>query len=402
MQKRLMGIFILVCLLVACQPVTVEEPFVMHPLSLMRQTESFEAKQIAVEQTHSELYPPPPPIDRYPADGVRGMYLSAYGAANQAISAHAKNLLQSSSLNAVVIDYKDDWGRIASHHSSSDPVLQQAVNPVYSAEQLIEDYRAAGAYTIARIVCFKDAFRSQAKPAQAMQNLDGSPFIAPTGDAYLNPYDKSNWDYLVAASIEAAKAGFDEIQFDYVRFPENFNALASRVKLDQGEYAELDMAEEHKRSQVIADFVAYAKEKLADYSVRLSVDIFGYVALTVDDGNVGQNFLKISQHVDVISSMIYPSHWENGAFGAARPDKEPGKVVAGYIAREKEILATLAEAPISRPWLQSFTASYLGSGNYIPYTAAEVQAQVEALRQAGIREYLLWDPTNNYLSNVDY
>lgn len=402
MRLRLMGFIILVCLLVACQPAVVAEPFVMHPLDVRQQSEAFETSEISADHTVIELYPPPPPIDRYPADGVRGMYLSAYGAANQAISAHAKSLLQASSLNAVVIDYKDDWGRIASHHTSSDPVLQQAVNPIYSAEQLVEDYRSAGAYTIARIVCFKDAFRSQAEPSKAMQNHDGSTFIAPTGDSYLNPFDKSNWGYLVSASIEAAKAGFDEIQFDYVRFPENFNALSSGVKLDQGEYAGLDMPEEQKRSQVIADFVAYAKQRLTDYSVRLSVDIFGYVALTVDDGNVGQNFLKISQQVDVISSMIYPSHWENGAFGAARPDKEPGKVVSGYIAREKEILATLEAPPISRPWLQSFTASYLGSGNYIPYTAAEVQAQIEALRQAGIREYLLWDPTNNYLSNVDY
>lgn len=404
MRKRLKCLIMSLILFTSCQPVVpAEEPIVVpamtsHPVTIEPISQSVETSQ-----SLTELYPPPPPPeDRYPAEGVRGIYLSAYGAVSPDFSNHAKELIRTTGLNAVVIDYKDDYGHIVSTHTSSDPVLQSAVREVYSAADMIEGYHQAGAYTIARIVCFKDAYRSQAEPASAMQNPDGSVFIAPTGDAYLNPFDKANWDYLVAASIEAAKAGFDEIQFDYVRFPESFNTLAASVVLDQGDYAELDMSEEEKRSQVIADFIGYAREKLAPYHVRLSVDIFGYVAMTVDDGNVGQNFLKICQNVDVISSMIYPSHWSDGSFGADKPDTQPGLVVGGYITRELELLSTLESPPVTRPWLQSFTASYLGAGNYIDYGPAEIEAQIEALRHAGVFEYLLWDPSNNYFTNVNY
>lgn len=404
MKKSLISLAIIIILVTACQPVAIEEKLVIvpamesHPLAI-----ESAVSQVETSIGFTELYPPPAaPIDRYPAEGVRGMYLSAYGAVNPGISSHAKELIKTTGLNAVVIDYKDDYGHMVSQHQSSDPILQSAVNEIYSAQELMASYHEAGAYTIARIVCFKDAYRAQADPSKAMRNHDGSVFIAPTGDSYLNPFDKSNWDYLVAASIEAAKAGFDEIQFDYVRFPEAFNSLASSVVLDQGEYASLEMSEEEKRSQVIADFIGYAKEKLAPYHVRLSVDIFGYVALTVDDGNVGQNFLKICENVDVISSMIYPSHWNDGAFGAAKPDTQPGLVVGGYITREQDLLSTLETPPVTRPWLQSFTASYLGAGNYIDYGPAQIQAQIDALRHAGVFEYLLWDPTNNYFTGVDY
>lgn len=394
------GLFLVLILLVSCQPQTVEAPFVVSPLELHWHQGSYETTTVETATEQLVLYPEP--IDRYPADGVRGLYLSAYGAANAGISSHADNLLANTRLNAVVIDYKDDWGNIASQHGSADPLLQAATNEIYSAKDLMQKYHDAGVYTIARIVCFKDRYRAKAKPEDALQNADGSVWYLPSGDAYLNPFSQANWDYLVEAAIEAAKAGFDEVQFDYVRFPENFNYLSQYLKFSRGRYAEMDLTEEAKRSHAIADFIGYAREKLDAYDVRLSADIFGYVTMTVDDGNLGQNFLMMAENVDAISSMIYPSHWDDGAFGAAKPDKEPGKVVAGYIARELELLATLPNPAISRPWLQSFTASYLGEGNYVVYGKEQVEAQIKALEAAGVNEYLLWDPANNYLPNVNY
>lgn len=398
---RLIGILLIIMVLTACQPVAEEIPFVMHPLVVADYTQDFETHELATNQSSVELYPAPI-VDRYPADGVRGIYLTAYAAADEGLSAHAFSLLEQSALNAVVIDYKDDWGHIASAHTSDDEQLEQATRALYDAVSINQRFHEAGAYTIARIVCFKDSYLAQQAPARALQNQDGSLWHNASGDAYLNPFDQTNWDYLVAAALEAAKAGFDEIQLDYVRFPENFNALSQSIKLEQGEYATLDLSEEAKRSRVISDFIGYLRERLTDYPVRLGVDIFGYVTMVEDDGNVGQNFLQIAQQVDVISSMIYPSHWNDGAFGAAKPDKEPARVVSGYIARELELLSSLESPPITRPWLQAFTASYLGSGNFIPYTAKEVEAQIEALRQAGVPEYLLWDPSNHYFEQANY
>jgi len=116
---------------------------------------------------------------------------------------------------------------------------------------------------------------------------------------------------------------------------------------------------------------------------------------------IGQNFGKISSNVDVISSMIYPSHWTS-YFGIAKPDLEPYRLVQEYAKAENATLAKLEKAPISRPWLQDFTASYLGSGNYKKYGKAEVEAQIKALNEAGINEYLLWNAGNRYSPGVDY
>lgn len=400
-MKRLSGLILIISLLFGACQTTDEADIIVPPLAIAVETAELISTPVETSLEQFVLYPPVV-VDRYPADGVRGIYLSAHGAVSPGISANADALLASTNLNAVVIDYKDDYGHMMSQHTSNDAFLQSATSEVYSASELINKYRANGVYTIARIVCFKDSFRAKALPELALKNANGSAWSAPSGDAYLNPFAKENWDYLVEASIEAAKAGFDEIQFDYVRFPENFNYLSTILSFDRGDYAALDMSEEAKRSQVIADFIGYAREKLKPYNVRLSADIFGYVTMVQDDGNIGQNFLLIAHNVDAISSMIYPSHWSDGSFGAAKPDTQPGVVVAGYIAREKELLATLETPAISRPWLQSFTASYLGPGNFVVYGKEQLEAQINALKNAGVQEYLLWDPANNYLPGVNY
>jgi len=168
-----------------------------------------------------------------------------------------------------------------------------------------------------------------------------------------------------------------------------------------GEYKDSELDNVQKRVQAVTDFVAYAREQLKPYGVKVSVDIFGYTATLPEAPGIGQNFTKISEHVDVISSMIYPSHWTS-YFGIAKPDLEPYKLVREYAKVEKKKLAELKTPPISRPWLQDFTASYLGSGNYKVYGKTEVEAQIKALYDEGIQEYLLWNAGNKYSPNVDY
>ena len=136
--------------------------------------------------------------------------------------------------------------------------------------------------------------------------------------------------------------------------------------------------------------------------VKVSVDIFGYTATLPEAPGIGQNFNRISSSVDVISSMIYPSHWSNGYFGISKPDKEPYRLVTEYMKAEKEKFAQLQTPPQSRPWIQDFTASWLGAGNYIKYGKAEVDAQIKALKDAGVNEYLIWNANNSYSEGVTY
>ncbi|KRF43990.1 putative glycoside hydrolase [Paenibacillus sp. Soil787] len=156
------------------------------------------------------------------------------------------------------------------------------------------------------------------------------------------------------------------------------------------------------RVDAISDFVAYAKEQLKPYNVNVSVDIFGYTATLPEAPGIGQNFNRISSSVDVISAMIYPSHWSNGYFGISKPDKEPYKLVTEYMKAEKGKFAQLQTPPLSRPWIQDFTASWLGSGNYIKYGKVEVEAQIKALKDAGVNEYLIWNANNSYSEGVTY
>lgn len=156
-----------------------------------------------------------------------------------------------------------------------------------------------------------------------------------------------------------------------------------------------------KRVTAVTDFVEYAKNELEYYGVDVSVDIFGYAATITEAPNIGQNFSKISSNVDVISSMIYPSHW-GPYFGITKPDTEPYRLIDEYAKVENEVLGALENQPTSRPWLQDFEAPWLYSGATKQYGKAEVEDQIRALNENGINEFLLWNAGNNYTKNVDY
>src|SRR5699024_3524294 len=142
-----------------------------------------------------------------------------------------------------------------------------------------------------------------------------------------------------------------------------------------------------KRVEAVTDFVAYAKQELAPFGVDVSVDIFGYAATLPEAPGIGQNFSRISENVDVISSMIYPSHWGNGYFDIPVPDLEPYRLVDEYMKAENEVLGKLENPPTTRPWLQDFTASYLGSGNYQVYGPKQVEDQIRALYEHDVHEF---------------
>lgn len=337
----------------------------------------------------------------YPEQGVKGAYMSAYGIVHDELRASILDLIDNTDLNALVIDYKTDDGVITGSNDSTHQWVQENTDPIVDYESIMKTLEEHNVYAIARVVAFKDTIHARKHPDKAFTSASGELWYA-RGSAYINPFLKENWDYLVEVGRQAAIAGFHEIQFDYVRFPESFGYHADSLYYDQGEYANMDLSEGEKRVQVIADFLAYAREELHEYDVDVSADVFGYIVDVEREESIGQQFDLIAKNVDVISSMIYPSHWGPGYFGFDKPDLNPYGVIVGYLNKETPILNSLEKPPITRPWIQDFTASYLGSGNYIPYGAAEVQAQVQALRDHGITEFLLWNAGNRYTTGVNY
>ncbi|MEY8370058.1 putative glycoside hydrolase [Aerococcaceae bacterium 50-4] len=338
----------------------------------------------------------------YPEDGVKGIYLSADGATNPELFEENMALLDETNLNSVVLDVKDDYGSITMDLPSEDDTLNGNETNSIDNEGIMQTFEDKQIYPIARITTFKDTKLATADPSRTFLTESGEVWTNGGGDAFLNPYNKDNWDYLVEVAKSAARAGYKDIQFDYVRFPEGFETFGETLTYDMGDYAEYGKASTEARQMVIADFLAYAREELKPYGVDVSADIFGYVTDVVATPGIGQNYNMIAGNVDVISSMIYPSHWGPGYFGLDYPDLYPYEVVQAYMEKENALNAELDTAPVSRPWLQDFTASYLADGTYAEYGTNEVQEQIDAVIESGANEYLLWDASNTYTRGVDY
>ncbi|UVI31937.1 putative glycoside hydrolase [Paenibacillus spongiae] len=328
------------------------------------------------------------------APKIKGIYLTAHSAGGSRLETLLK-LLDDTALNSMVIDVKDDLGYIT--YPTTNPELLKYGAPkkyIRDINALMTKLKEHEVYPIARVVVFKDTVLARSHPNLSFRHKDGTVWQNGKKDSFVNPYMKEVWDYNIAVAKESVKLGFKEIQFDYVRFPEGFENKADSLVFDKTKESRVD---------AVAGFVKYAKEQLEPLGVRVSVDIFGYAASVPAAEGIGQDFVKISKYVDVISPMVYPSHYSTGWFGVKDPDKDPYATIKGsMIDTHKKLDPIGSFKPIIRPWIQDFTASWLGKGRYVKYGKAEVEAQIKALKDTGVDEYLLWNAGNKYTPGVIY
>lgn len=328
------------------------------------------------------------------APEVKGVYVTAYSAGGARLNTLLK-LMDDTELNSMVVDIKDDNGYIT-YPTQTPELLKLGTPQKYIADihAFMSKLETHNVYPIARIVVFKDTVLAKKHPEFSYRHADGSLWANGNGDSFVNPYMPEVWEYNVAIAKEAVSLGFKEIQFDYVRFPEGFEKKADSLTFTKTDQSRVD---------AVAGFVQYAREQLEPLGVRVSVDIFGYAASVPAAEGIGQDFVKISSDVHVISPMIYPSHYSTGWFDQQDPDKSPYATIAGAMKDTHKKLDPIGDKkPIIRPWIQDFTASWLGKGHYIKYGAAEVEAQIKALHDAGVDEYLMWNAGNNYSEGVKY
>ncbi|MCD8790579.1 putative glycoside hydrolase [Staphylococcus hominis] len=338
----------------------------------------------------------------YPKDGVKGIYVTSNSTQGAKMDELVK-FIKDSNLNTMVIDVKDDTGNITMKLNTGNKQVDKNTLDIVDGKKLLKKLHDNNIYPIARIVTFKDTKLANEHPEWTFRNSDGSVWTNGKGDSFVNPFMKEVWKYDIDVAKAAAKAGFQDIQFDYVRFPEGFENQADSLTYNKGEYKNSQMSSGDQRVDTITKFLEYANKELKPMGVNVSADVFGYSALVKNAPGIGQSFPKISKNVDAISSMIYPSHWSNGDFGLQAPDTEPYKTVNRYIQKENSLLDTLGkDKPISRPWIQDFTASYLGAGNYIDYDAKAISEEVQALKDNGVNEFLLWNAGNDYTEGVNY
>lgn len=334
----------------------------------------------------------------YP-DAVRGIYVTGNSAGGDRFET-LLDLIETTELNTMVIDIKEDNGNLTFMPEEGSPYEDIAMNFIDDPEAMMEVLEENNIYPIARIVVFKDNVLAQERPDLSFTQ-GGEVWVNNKEEAFVNPFEKEVWEYNLDIARMAVEMGFQEIQFDYVRFPEGFETRDEDLQYSLGDYADSEKDNVQTRVEAVTDFVKYSREELAEYDVDVSVDIFGYAAVVEETPGIGQNFSEISENVDVISSMIYPSHWTS-YFGIENPDEEPYQVVTEYAKVENELLDGLDEAPVSRPWLQDFEAPWLYSGATKQYGKEEIEAQIKGLYENGIDEFLLWNSGNVYTEDVDY
>lgn len=336
---------------------------------------------------------------KYP-DAVRGIYVTGPSAGGAKYDELVK-LIDQTDLNSMVIDVKEDFGNLTFKPDKDSPFADAYDEYIKDPRELLEDLEKKEIYPIARVVVFKDSVLAKEHPELSFKE-NGKVWKNGKGESFVNPYLKDVWEYNLDIAKTAAEFGFQEIQFDYVRFPEGFETKDQELEYSLGDYKDSKKENGKKRVEAVTDFVKYANKELKQYDVDVSVDIFGYAATIPETPGIGQNFSKIAENADVISSMIYPSHWTS-YFGIEVPDKEPYRLVQEYSKVENKILEKLDNPPISRPWIQDFEAPWLyNSGNVMKYGKKQVEDQIKALNENNIDEFLLWNAGNSYTENVDY
>lgn len=315
----------------------------------------------------------------------QGIYLSAYGISSMKLRHSALDIVKDTQINTFVIDLKTDTALVS--YKTAVPLAgaigAQKMVLMKDMPQMIADLHAQGIYTIGRIVTFKDTLLAQAHPEWAVKNAAGGVWKDREGLSWVDPFHREVWEYNAALAEEAAKMGFDEVQFDYVRFPDTRGLVFSQPNNEQN------------RVEAINGLLTLARQKLAPYNVFLSADIFGYVAWNTNDTEIGQRITDMVAHVDYVSPMLYPSGFQFGIPGYRDPVANSHEIVYRTLERARERAGVPAVR--FRPWLQAFK-DYAFDRRH--FGAAEIQQQISAANRFGSNGYLLWNPRNVYAADT--
>ncbi|REE83826.1 hypothetical protein A8990_1163 [Paenibacillus taihuensis] len=330
-----------------------------------------------------------------PNQPVKGIYVSGWVAGSKKRLDRLIQLVDRTDLNAMVIDVKNDYGQLT--YKSALPEVNDIGADRHAAigdiTGLLQKLKAKHIYVIGRIVTFKDPLYAKSYPSMALQRKSGGVWRDVQGKAWLDPFQQQVRSYNAAIAREAASIGFDEIQFDYVRFPDNGAKVDREVQFSSSRGGK-------SKSQVISQFLEEATGGVHTAGARVSADVFGLVTSSTNDMGIGQSWRAISSVVDVISPMTYPSHYSTGMYGVKQPDLSPYAIIRHAMMdanhRNSLIRSTGADRTpaVIRPWLQSFTAKWVHP--HQQYGAEQVNKQIQAARDQGVHEFLLWSSNCKY------
>ncbi len=326
-------------------------------------------------------------VDTRVPTNVKGIYVTSDAVNNKLDT--ILEWIDSTELNTIVIDVKDDDGRLT--YMMSGKLIDEfgtARSFIPNMEKFMKTCKEHNIYMIARVVAFKDPLLVRTVPELGLHLKDGTVYKDNSRLGWLNPMNQTVLDYYVEIAQNIADIGFDEINFDYVRFP------------TEGKVSELVYCDDENVTKIdaITAAVKYLCEQIRPMGIYVSADLFGTVIRsTVDQRIVGQDYMALCQYLDYICPMIYPSHYSYGYAGIDYPDLEPYKIVSMALSDSNKVLAKIPEykhRATVRPWLQDFTASYLK--HYMRYGPEEIRAQINATYDSGQTQWMLWNAAVNY------
>ena len=340
-------------------------------------------------------------------DAVRGIYMSQCVVGTESFRNSLIKFIEDTELNAVVIDIKDFSGGIA--FPTDDPTLAPFVSKDCGARDMkkfVESLHARDIYVIGRITVFQDPMYAKAHPELAVQKVGGGVWKNYGGLAFIDVGAKPFWDYIVQLSkVSYEEFGFDELNYDYIRYPSDGPMKQVVYALDAG------MSKEEE----LEEFYRYLHSKVKPMGIVMSADLFGYVTVHTDDLGIGQVLERALPYFDYVAPMVYPSHYNSGFVGLKDVNSDPYKIVYASMAQSvARVIATSTVNPsfdsiaiastspqryekksypasVMRPWLQSFDYP-------VAYTPAMVAAQIKANEDAGLDSYMFWDAANKYRS----
>ena len=316
---------------------------------------------------------------------VKAAYLTYFGFNSRTIRTRVLGLIERTELNAVVIDVKGDRGWVL--YRTRVPLALEigAQGPATSRDfdALMAEFKARGVYTIARIVPFKDNVLANHRPEWAiLDRRTGKPWIDRENLAWADPFREEVWDYNIALAKEAVAHGFDEVQFDYVRFPTD-------GRLGAAKYAKPNT--KLTRLPTIAAFLERARNALGPTGAFVAADVFGYTAFNANDTDIGQRIEELTPHLDYICPMVYPSGYHVGIPGYRNP------VANAYMVVHESVRLIRARAAHTivrvRPWLQDFRDYAF---DHRIFGVAEIRDQMRGADEAGATGWMLWNPRNDY------
>ena len=331
----------------------------------------------------SPLDLPPPPVGHPPAV-VRGLYLNAWVFSSSRFS-DLLRLADSTEINTFVIDVKDDTGYLT-YRSSVPVAVGIGANDrlrVSDTRQRLAQLQARGIHPVARIVVAKDPLLARRKPEWAIHDTQGGLWRDQLGAAWVDAYQDSVWIYAADLAREAVVLGFAEIQFDYLRFPDE-----PRWRLERAVFPG-KRAGESQRAAVRRN-VALMRERTADLGVPFTLDLFGLTTSADGDLGIGQTWEDLAPLADVVLPMVYPSHYRRGAYGIEHPNASPYATVRRALEDGLKKNARLAGAPKIRPYLQAFSIFR------VRYTPEEIRAQIRATEELGLTDWVLWNARGVY------